>query len=511
MSGTSRRPNPPGSERMSRDVPQRSTTDSPGSRRPPDRGVTPSARPPIAPGAARADADAGAVSVDVADQISPKPARRLPLIGRLPVARQMTVLLVLLVAFALLFLGALALFEWESSVPALRSLVSALPVPLNTTFAALCAAFFLTTLALVKVALDENRFRTAETHAREIAVQRAEADARRIGARTEEAVLRLMGELQKVAEGDLTVRATVSDDITGAIAGTVNHTLDELRYLVGRINQAVAQVTEASGLAAEITTTLLSASEQQSREIKSTGQKMLSMATHIQDASHRASESARAARASLDAADDGAGAVQDQIAGMQGIREQIQNTAKRVKRLGESSQEIGEIVELISDISEQTHVLALNAAIQSAAAGEAGRGFAVVAEEVQRLADRSAEAARQIGTLIRTIQADTHDTVAAMERSTLDVIGGTKLSDAAGTSLAEIGRVTRQVTNLIESVAQSTEVQARSAVDVAKSIERILAVTDDTSEGTRQTALSIGRLAGLAQELKASVARFRVG
>jgi len=195
---------------------------------------------------------------------------------------------------------------------------------------------------------------------------------------------------------------------------------------------------------------------------------------------------------------------------MNEIRDQIQETSKRIKRLGESSQEIGEIVELISDITEQTNVLALNAAIQAASAGESGRGFAVVAEEVQRLADRSGEAAKQIGALVRAIQTDTQDAVVAMEKSTQGVVEGTRLSDAAGTALGEIGRVSRQLTELIERIAQATSMQAHSAGDVSKSIGHILAVTEQTSEGTRQTALSIGQLAALARELKASVARFRV-
>jgi len=202
--------------------------------------------------------------------------------------------------------------------------------------------------------------------------------------------------------------------------------------------------------------------------------------------------------------------VYNQISGMNEIREQIQETSKRIKRLGESSQEIGEIVELISDITEQTNVLALNAAIQAASAGESGRGFAVVAEEVQRLADRSGEAAKQIGALVRAIQTDTQDAVSAMERSTQGVVEGTRLSDAAGTALAEIGRVSRQLTELIERIAQTTAVQARSADEVSRSIGHILQTTEQTSDGTRLTAQSIGQLATLARELKASVARFRV-
>ena len=365
--------------------------------------------------------------------------------------------------------------------------------------------------AIVKVLLEDTRKRAAEAEIQRMQAERLEQEAKRTNEQNQAAILRLMNELQEVADGNLTVQATVSEDITGAIADSVNYTVEELRGLVGRINNTAEQVNTASTAARDIATRLLTASEAQSKEIKDTGDKVLKMASQINDVSKSAGESAKVARASLDAAERGQRAVFNQIAGMNEIREQIQETAKRIKRLGESSQEIGEIVELITDITEQTNVLALNAAIQAASAGDAGRGFSVVAEEVQRLADRSAEAAKQIGALVRTIQTDTQDAVAAMEKSTQGVVEGTKLSDAAGNALGDIGRVSRQLAELIERIASTTNDQASSAGGVAQSIERILAVTEQTSHGTRQAAQSIGQLATLARELKASVARFRVG
>jgi len=369
----------------------------------------------------------------------------------------------------------------------------------------------LAAVAVVKVLLEDTRKRAAEAEIQKMQAERLEQEAKRTNEQNQAAILRLMNELQEVADGNLTVQATVSEDITGAIADSVNYTVEELRGLVGRINNTAEQVNTASTAARDIATRLLTASEAQSKEIKDTGDKVLKMASQINDVSKSAGESAKVARASLDAAERGQRAVFNQIAGMNEIREQIQETAKRIKRLGESSQEIGEIVELITDITEQTNVLALNAAIQAASAGDAGRGFSVVAEEVQRLADRSAEAAKQIGALVRTIQTDTQDAVAAMEKSTQGVVEGAKLSDAAGNALGDIGRVSRQLAELIERIASTTNDQASSAGGVAQSIERILAVTEQTSHGTRQAAQSIGQLATLARELKASVARFRVG
>ncbi|MGH6611342.1 MAG: methyl-accepting chemotaxis protein [Burkholderiaceae bacterium] len=369
----------------------------------------------------------------------------------------------------------------------------------------------LAALAIFKVLLEDTRQRASEADVQRMQAERLEQDAKKTNDVNQAAILRLMNELQEVADGNLTVQATVSEDITGAIADSVNYTVEELRGLVGRINNTAEQVNTASTQARDIATRLLTASEAQSKEIKDTGDKVLKMASQINDVSRSAGESAKVARASLDAAERGQRAVFNQISGMNEIREQIQETAKRIKRLGESSQEIGEIVELITDITEQTNVLALNAAIQAASAGDAGRGFSVVAEEVQRLADRSAEAAKQIGALVRTIQTDTQDAVAAMEKSTQGVVEGAKLSDAAGNALSDIGRVSRQLTDQVERIASATNDQAQSAGGVAQSIERILSVTDQTAQGTRQAAQSIGQLATLARELKASVARFRVG
>ncbi|HET7774522.1 MAG TPA: methyl-accepting chemotaxis protein [Burkholderiaceae bacterium] len=362
---------------------------------------------------------------------------------------------------------------------------------------------------IAKLFLDDSRERATEAERQRVAAEEQEQEAKRLNDQNQAAILRLMNELQEVADGDLTIQATVSEDITGAIADSVNYTVEELRGLVGRVSSAAQLVADASGQARETSMQLLQASEEQAREIRSTGDDVLRMTTDIQAVSRRASDTADVARRSLSAAEDGQKAVENSITGMNEIRDQIQETAKRIKRLGESSQEIGEIVELISDITEQTNVLALNAAIQAASAGEAGRGFSVVAEEVQRLAERSAEATKQIAALVRTIQTDTQDAVAAMEKSTQGVVEGAKLSDAAGHALQDIGQVSKELAELITDISRSTEQQAVQAAGVSQSITKILAVTEQTSKGTQQTAGSIGQLSELALQLKNSVSRFK--
>jgi twitching motility protein PilJ len=346
--------------------------------------------------------------------------------------------------------------------------------------------------------------------------QRGEADARqreaqRVNDANQAAILRLMNELQSVAEGDLTQQATVTEDITGAIADSVNYTVEELRTLVAQVQGTAGRVTETTSQVEATSTELLAASTEQLHEIRETGESVLQMATRINDVSSRAQETLKAAQQSLNVTEAGRKAVQNAIEGMNSIRDQIQETSKRIKRLGESSQEIGEITELISDITEQTNVLALNAAIQAASAGDAGRGFSVVAEEVQRLAERSGDATRQISALVKAIQTDTGDAVAAMERSTQGVVQGAQLSDRAGAALVDIDRVTRELSELIESISSQAQVEAQSANVVASNIQHIFAVTEQTGDGTRSTAQIVRELSRTAEELRQSVSRFKIG
>ncbi len=368
----------------------------------------------------------------------------------------------------------------------------------------------LVAMGLARVQLLDSRHRQAAAERQQLQAQQLEQEAKRVNDANQAAILRLMNELQTVAEGDLTQEATVTEDITGAIADSVNYTVEELRALVGNVQNTATLVAQTTAKVDSTSTELLAASTEQLREIRETGRSVLDMASRITGVSSQAQESAAVARQSLQAADSGLQAVQNAIGGMNAIRDQIQETSKRIKRLGESSQEIGEITELISDITEQTNVLALNAAIQAASAGEAGRGFSVVAEEVQRLAERSADATRQIAALVKTIQTDTQDAVAAMERSTQGVVEGARLSDSAGAALSEIDNVSRRLADLIEQISVSTSREAELANGVADNIQHIFAVTEQTGEGTRSTAQQVRELSRMADELRQSVARFKI-
>jgi len=398
---------------------------------------------------------------------------------------------------------------WRAMAKNTDNLIKAYEAEIAATETSTFSASFFGSLALVMLVLMVKAFNDEGLRRSEDAdQQRRMAEAAKDA--TQGAILRLMNEMGDLADGDLTIRATVSEDITGAIADSVNYTVEELAVLVRRINDAADRVTRASNAAQSTSNDLLAATKVQSAEIQGANAAVLEMANSMKTVSASALESARVARASLEAAQKGASAVSNSITGMNEIRTQIQETSKRIKRLGESSQEIGEIVELISDITEQTNVLALNAAIQAASAGEAGRGFSVVAEEVQRLAERSGEATKQIAAIVKTIQTDTHDAVAAMEYSTQGVVEGAKLSDAAGQALNEISSVSQDLARLIQAISSDTQHQADIATKVADSMQDILRITGQTTTSTQQTAVSIGELTELAVELKGSVSGFKV-
>jgi twitching motility protein PilJ len=346
---------------------------------------------------------------------------------------------------------------------------------------------------------------------RELAALRRDADTQaRQNERNQQAILRLLDELSSLADGDLTVQATVTEDITGAIADSINYAIEALRELVTTINDSAIKLDGATRQTQALSTHLAKASAAQSKQIGAASESVAAMAASTEEVSGNAERSADVARHSVDIAHKGGDAVRRTIDGMNAIRENIQETSKRIKRLGESSQEIGNIVELINDISEQTNILALNASIQASMAGEAGRGFAVVADEVQRLAERAANATKQIEVLVRTIQADTNEAVVSMERTTTDVVGGALLAENAGAALEEIEQVSNQIASLVQNISASARQQATSSQSISRNMQVLREISSQTSDSTTATSASIGKLAELAAQLRKSVTGFRL-
>ena len=320
----------------------------------------------------------------------------------------------------------------------------------------------------------------------------------------------MLDEMGSLAEGDLTVEATVTEDITGAIADSVNFAVAALRNLVETINDTSVQVASAAQETQSTAMHLAEASDHQAQEITSASSAVNDIAVSIEEVSRNSSESSQVAGKSVSIASKGAETVRRTIQGMDTIREQIQDTSKRIKRLGESSQEIGNIVELIKDIAEQTNILSLNAAIQAATAGETGRGFAVVADEVQRLAERASNATKQIEALVKTIQTDTNEAVISMEQTTSEVVNGARLAEDAGEALSEIETVSKHLADLIQNISEAAQQQSAAAASISSTMNVIQEITTQTSVGTSQTAESIGNLAELATDLRRSVSGFKL-
>ncbi len=345
---------------------------------------------------------------------------------------------------------------------------------------------------------------TVERQRQAADVQRKETD------RNQQAILRLLDELSSLADGDLTVQATVTEDITGAIADSINYAVDALRGLVTTINGSAIQLDSATRQTQALSQHLAKASGAQSKQIASATESAASMAASVEEVSGNAERASDVARHSVEVAHKGGDAVRRTIDGMNTIRETIQETSKRIKRLGESSQEIGNIVELINDIAEQTNILALNASIQSSMAGDAGRGFAVVADEVQRLAERAANATKQIEVLVRTIQTDTNEAVVSMERSTTDVVGGALLAENAGAALEEIEQVSNQIASLVQNISGSARQQTHGAQNIARNMQVLKEISAQTAESTHATSIAIAKLAELSAGLRKAAAGFRL-
>ena len=337
-------------------------------------------------------------------------------------------------------------------------------------------------------------------------VARSDADRER----QQEAILSLLDEIQTLSDGDLTVRASVTGEFTGTIADSINQTVDTLRSLVGTINETVGEISAAVASTQETATLMLSGSESQAQEVEEISGRVKQSTESLNTVAARAEQLSQQASNSVQVAHNGASTVGRTIQGMAALREQIQDTAKRIKRLGESSQEIGNIIEFINDIAEQTNTLALNASIQAAMAGESGRGFAVVADEVQRLAERAAGATRQIETLVKTIQADTNEAIVSMERSTTNVIAGARSAEEAGQALTKIEATSNDLARLIQEISGEARSEAAQATRIAGQVQSIREIAFTTAGSAQKTAEAIGELNTLSTKLRQSVSGFKL-
>jgi twitching motility protein PilJ len=316
--------------------------------------------------------------------------------------------------------------------------------------------------------------------------------------------------VSQVAKGDLTLRGKVTNDTLGNVVDSVNYMLDNFTKVLERVRKAATDVSSSSGQILLATEEMAKGATQQDQEITNTSSAVEELTVSMKQVSNNAEASAEAARRALDAAEQGNRSVRDTLEGMQRIRSSVQATAKKIKSLGDRSLEISEIVNVINDITEQTNLLALNAAIEAARAGEAGRGFAVVADEVRKLAEHSRKATKDIAGLIKAIQAETNEAVVVMEEGTREVEVGAKLADQAGKALDAISTVVRQSAELVQEISLASKQQVRGTEGVANAMQIISSITHQTSQGSRQAALTVEQLVKLSEQLNDALSQFRV-
>jgi methyl-accepting chemotaxis protein len=322
-------------------------------------------------------------------------------------------------------------------------------------------------------------------------------------------ITELLNVINQVARGDLSLRGKVTNDALGNVADSINYMLDNFTKVLERVRKAAMEVTACSNNILVAADEMQAGATQQDQEITNTSSAVEELTVSMKQVSNNAEASAEAARRALDAAEQGNRAVRDTLEGMQRIRASVQATAKKIKSLGDRSLEISEIINVINDITEQTNLLALNAAIEAARAGEAGRGFAVVADEVRKLAEHSRSATKDIAALIKAIQAETNEAVVVMEEGTKEVEGGATLADQAGRALDAISSVVRQSAELVQEISLASKQQVRGTEGVAHAMQIISSITRQTSQGTRGTVATVSQLVKLSDQLNEALAQFR--
>jgi len=328
--------------------------------------------------------------------------------------------------------------------------------------------------------------------------------------RLQDQITGLLKIVSAAADGDFTVRAAVTADTLGALADSFNLMVAELAKIIRDVKRASDEIAASTQGILRDTQSMTQGAENQAKEIGSNYKAARDVAEIIKYANERTQLAAESARDASKVAQGGRDVVKKSIEGMHRIRNTVQETSRRVKLLGDSSSEIGEIIELISDIANRTNLLALNATIEAARAGDAGRGFAVVADEVRILAERSSQAAKDIAVLIEGIQAGTHETMIAMERGRVEVEAGTALVDEAGDALQEIMDMVQKSSRRITEISEAFQQQTRASSDIAEAMERIAKIAEETAAGAHKSRKLAEQMERLSKMLNSAVTKFKL-
>jgi twitching motility protein PilJ len=359
--------------------------------------------------------------------------------------------------------------------------------------------------------VGDDAFGYIAIHLNEAAVRAAKAMQDEEAQRNlQRSVTEFLTVVSQIARGDLTLRGTVTSDALGNVVDSVNYMLDNFTSVLRRARDAASDVSVGANQILNASEIMATGATQQDHEITNTSSAVEELTVSMKQVSNNAEASAEAARRALDAAEQGNRSVRDTLEGMQRIRSSVQATAKKIKSLGDRSLEISEIINVINDITEQTNLLALNATIEAARAGEAGRGFAVVADEVRKLAEHSRTATKDIAALIKAIQAETNEAVVVMEEGTREVEVGARLADQAGKALEAISVVVRQSAELVQEISLASKQQVRGTEGVANAMQIISNITRQTSQGARQTARSTEQMVKMSEQLNEALSQFRV-
>ncbi|QSJ15415.1 methyl-accepting chemotaxis protein [Nostoc sp. UHCC 0702] len=323
-------------------------------------------------------------------------------------------------------------------------------------------------------------------------------------------LLELLNNVEGAARGDLTVRADVTTGEIGTVADFFNSIVESLRDIVTQVKQAATQVNGAIGSNETAIRQLAEEALIQAAEINRTLDAVDKMTHSMQAVAASAQQAAKVANHAADNAAKSGQAMDFTVQNILSLRETVGDTAKKVKRLGESSQQISRVVSLINQIAMQTNLLAINASIEAARAGEEGQGFAVVAEEVGELAARSAAATQEIEEIVENIQRETNEVVQAMEIGTIQVVDGTRIVEEAKENLSQILDVSRQIDLLIQSISTATASQVETSQTVSQLMKDIAAISQRTSDSSRQVSQSLQETVEISHQLQETVETFKV-
>ena len=323
-------------------------------------------------------------------------------------------------------------------------------------------------------------------------------------------IILLLQAVSQLSQRDLTVKVPVNEDVTGPMADALNLLTTETAKVLGEVTQLSEEVANASGQVKSQADAVMAVASDERQEVELAATELAAAATDMNHIAVLANECNQTAAHAIETTGKALETVVSTVNGITSTRDTIRETEKRIKRLGERSQEISGVVNLINTIAERTHILALNASMHAASAGEAGRGFAVVADEVQRLAENAREATSQIATLVSSIQVETADTASAMNQAISQVVEGSRLAEQAGEQMRKTQQTTADLVSSVQQIAVRSQEQARVSNALLERARQIQSSTVQTGQRLVEQSQYTNNLVDFAGSLLTSVRVFKL-